>query len=426
MTMGVEIELWRARIGSFSQPIKCKTLWSVLRVKSVSLCIRILLFLLLAVNGVETNPGPGPNSGNAAEKGRGGSTSGSSRGRGRGEPSESNQRLLRSNSSSAHGGAQRQAFRSASPTVLTYSSTPSAQPPINQWFSSNSGAVSPGPGANPGLFGPSRFQSPSYTHPPQSSFQPGSDISELKQIMIDVQNSVKSMEGRFAQFENSLKEVQETNNKLIESNNQISEDVGNLNKKVAKLESDLKVSEEKRERLEAQSRRENLRIYGLPEEKNETWEDTENKMREYISRDLEMNQANISIERAHRIQGTEKPRPVIVKFSFYKDKESVLKKYKQKRKIVNDLIQEQESARQNADDANEDQEEIDFGLFCKNVTVCEDFPNRVMKARNDLRKFLRSAIANKKNAYLRYDKLVIENEVYEYDSTAEDIVQVDK
>ena len=151
-TMGIEIELWRARIGSFSQPIKCKTLLSVLRVKSVSLCIRILLFLLLVVNGVETNPGPGPNSGNAAAKGRIGSTSESSRGRGRGEPSESNQRLLRSNSSSAHGGAQGQAFRSASPTVLTYSSTPSAQPPVNQWFSSNSGAMSPGHGANPGLF----------------------------------------------------------------------------------------------------------------------------------------------------------------------------------------------------------------------------------------------------------------------------------
>ena len=69
--------------------------------------------------------------------------------------------------------------------------------------------------------------------------------------MIVVQNSVKNVEGRFALFENSLREVQETNNKLIESNNQISEDVGNLNKKVAKLESDLKVSEEKRDRLEA-------------------------------------------------------------------------------------------------------------------------------------------------------------------------------
>ena len=37
-----------------------------------------------------------------------------------------------------------------------------------------------------------------------------------------------------------------------------------LNKKVTKLESDLKESEEKTERLGAQSRRENLRIYGLP------------------------------------------------------------------------------------------------------------------------------------------------------------------
>lgn len=42
-----------------------------------------------------------------------------------------------------------------------------------------------------------------------------------------------------------------------------------------------------------------LRIYGLPEEKNETWEDTESKVREYIGRDLEMNEANSSIERTY-------------------------------------------------------------------------------------------------------------------------------
>ena len=79
--------------------------------------------------------------------------------------------------------------------------------------------------------------------------------------MIDVQNSVKNMEGRFTQFESSLKEVKESNALLIDSsNNRISEDVSNLKKKVTKLESDLKVSEEKRGRLEAQSRRENLRI----------------------------------------------------------------------------------------------------------------------------------------------------------------------
>ena len=82
----------------------------------------------------------------------------------------------------------------------------STQPPINQWLNNNSGGMisSPGQGASPGLFGPSRIHSPSYMQPIHPSFQSGSDISGLKQITIDVQNSVKNMEGRFTQFENSL------------------------------------------------------------------------------------------------------------------------------------------------------------------------------------------------------------------------------
>ena len=59
--------------------------------------------------------------------------------------------------------------------------------------------------------------------PIQPSFQSGSDISELKQKMIDIQNSVKNMEGRFTQFKNSLKELKETIDRLIVSNNKISE-----------------------------------------------------------------------------------------------------------------------------------------------------------------------------------------------------------
>ena len=139
-----------------------------------------------------------------------------------------------------------------------------------------------------------------HMQPIQPSFQSGSDISELKQIIIDIQNSVKNMEGRITQFENSLKEVKETSDRLIVSNNKISEEVNCLNK-VTKLESDLKASEEKRERLEAQSRRENLRTYGLPEDRNESWDDTENKVREYMRRYLELNGDDVSVEQAHRI-----------------------------------------------------------------------------------------------------------------------------
>ena len=73
-----------------------------------------------------------------------------------------------------------------------------------------------------------------HIQPTQPSFQSGSDISERKQIMIDVQNSVKNMKGRFTQFENSLKEVKETSDRLIVSNNKISEEVNCLSKKVTK------------------------------------------------------------------------------------------------------------------------------------------------------------------------------------------------
>ena len=58
--------------------------------------------------------------------------------------------------------------------------------------------------------------------------------------------------------------------------------------------------------------------------------------------------------------------------------------------------------------------------------MCEDFPSRVMKARNDLGKFLRNAAADGKHAYLNYDKLVINDQVFEYDNEIGDIAQIDK
>ena len=49
-----------------------------------------------------------------------------------------------------------------------------------------------------------------------------------------------------------------------------------------------------------------------------------------------------------------------------------------------------------------------------------------MKARNDLRPFLRKAKTEGQNAYIRYDTLMIENTAYIYDEETEDIIAVDK
>ena len=75
-----------------------------------------------------------------------------------------------------------------------------------------------------------------------------------------------------------------------------------------------------------------------------------------------------------------------------------MKSYRQKRKDVNELIKG-ETEQQNAGNENENPDDIDFGLLRKDLTVCEDFPSSVMKTRNDLRNFLKNAVADGKHAY---------------------------
>ena len=62
-SMGISVEQWRQRIGTFSQPVRCSSAFPHLIVRStyISLGIRILLFLMLVTQGVESNPGPGSN-----------------------------------------------------------------------------------------------------------------------------------------------------------------------------------------------------------------------------------------------------------------------------------------------------------------------------------------------------------------------------
>lgn len=102
-----------------------------------------------------------------------------------------------------------------------------------------------------------------------------------------------------------------------------------------------------------------------------------------------------------------------------------MKAYRQKRKETNEKSEKAQDRNDNGELLEGGEEEDDDSeAFRKEITVCEDFPSRVMKARNDLRRFLRDTLKNKKEAYLKYDKLIINGEIYEYDETSEYIVQV--
>ena len=101
-------------------------------------------------------------------------------------------------------------------------------------------------------------------------------------------------------------------------------------------------------------------------------------MRNYIKPDLEIDESEIKIERAHRLPGKNKPKPIIVKFSFFKDKDRVLRKYREKTKAPRSDVQE----------------------ACSNYPmkkgVNEDFPERIRKVRSLLFPFPNEAVAGGK------------------------------
>ena len=101
----------------------------------------------------------------------------------------------------------------------------------------------------------------------------------------------------------------------------------------------------------------------------------------------------VEIERAHRLGSIHSPsRPIIVKFSRYKDKESILFKARELFKADSEF------------------------------SVKEDFTERIQKHRRELGKRLMEERAKGKSARLKYDKLIIGRQVYRYDERTNKII----
>ena len=134
--------------------------------------------------------------------------------------------------------------------------------------------------------------------------------------------------------------------------------------------------------LENQSRRNNIRIDGIPELPGETWTQTENQVRETLHTKLRMTEVEaerVEIERAHRVgpQKKDKTRTVVLKLTKFKDREAIIKQAREA-KIP--------------------------GLY-----VNEDFSQRVIDKRKQLFPELKKARMEGKIAYLSYDRLVVRN-----------------
>ena len=82
--------------------------------------------------------------------------------------------------------------------------------------------------------------------------------------------------------------------------------------------------------LEDRSRRNNLRINGIKEGKNETWEECEERVNCFLEEILDMDTSEIWIERAHRVgeKKTGQERQIVVQFNSYKNKLDILRNCK--------------------------------------------------------------------------------------------------
>ena len=238
-------------------------------------------------------------------------------------------------------------------------------------------------------------------------------------ILLDIQSSVKRLDRKFDSIHKTVCDLKKTYKKLKDQNIHLTHKVQELSTSMAEMERRNKETEMKYEKLEAQSRREDLKFFDIEESEDETWDQSELKIRQYITNDLQIDDTDIKIERAHRLPGKTKPRPLIAKFSFYKDKDKILKRYRELRRA------ERERAPANGEEAG-DNEGNGRSENVSKVRVSEDFPDRVRKVRSLLIRFLDQAIKSGKEAYLRYDKLVVNGYSFEYDYVKERPVPVVK
>ena len=166
----------------------------------------------------------------------------------------------------------------------------------------------------------------------------------------------------------------------------IKQEVTGLKTEVNKLRSENEALRKNVQYLEDQSRRDNLISNSIEESENETWD--EQKVRDIMADNLNIenarNDADVGIERAHRLnvkhRQPNRPRPVIVKFSRFKTRDTILKKAREKSKNRSDV----------------------------NYRISEDFSADVRRIRRDNIPFLLQAHEEEKRAFLSYDKLVID------------------
>ena len=151
-------------------------------------------------------------------------------------------------------------------------------------------------------------------------------VNNLSQEIKTNYDSIKQLKDNTRDLEESLT----VNQDLVEEKlNTLKSQVRSIQTEVSENKAELK---EQLRIQEDRSRRNNIRVDGIEEDENETWENTENKLRSFLYEELEITD-EIYIERAHRVRRGEgvkfnsnnTPRTIVAKFLDHKEKEEVMR-----------------------------------------------------------------------------------------------------
>ena len=206
------------------------------------------------------------------------------------------------------------------------------------------------------------------------------EIESLKQEQSDLEIKNKELEGSL-DFANS--KIATLEKKVADQDKAI----GALKGGVKALTKQAEEEKQRAVKLESHNRRNNLNFFNIPEQEDETATKSESILRNFMEVRLKLNKEDandISFERVHRVGKPSasggKPRPLIAKFTLYRDKEFVLSKAK--------------------------------NLRGTDFAIARDFPKEIADERGRLVPFSKDAKDNGQVAKLTYNKLYINGQLF--------------
>ena len=209
----------------------------------------------------------------------------------------------------------------------------------------------------------------------------------------DIVEAVKNMTHRFDKLEERINRRLESFeimlNKLAVDSSRNTDNIQKLEKQVNEMSNRILEMEEQQkknvihvDKIEGQSRRKNLIFHCVTESEKETWEQTEDKVQRIIKEKLKIE--GVSFERVHRLDTKIRPRPVIAKFTSFKQRSNVLQERK--------------------------------NLRGTDIFVNEDFTHRVREIRRNLQSFVKTFKEAGRRVNIVYDHLIVDGIRHDWDA----------